>query len=191
MQAADYADKIISDITEQYPYMKGTSVIVMALVKVCGQVLELRGAAEIAQELGVTLRVGETSPAFPSPQREDVAQALAEVADDGNSVPDRRVSPCIRRSTDVGPDYCETCSNILREWVKWESHSVAEATFIKQNKMKRVIPESFDTRAKARFVDHFLYGHLIKCPSCEEPNPLNETTNIYACENCGYEENRA
>lgn len=180
MQAADYADEVISDITEQYPYLTGTSVIVMALVKVCGQVLELRGAAESAQEPRGTLRVGETTPASPSPQQEDGAQALAEAYDRG-------VSPCIRRSTDIGPDYCETCSNILREWVTWEEHSAAEATAIKQHEKKRV----FDTRAKARFVDHFLYGHLIKCPGCDEMGHLNENTNVFTCESCGYEENRA
>lgn len=115
MLASDYADELITHVTEKYPYLRGNSVIVMALIKACDEVLELKGAAESAQEPRKTLGVGETTPASSRPR---------------SWAP---VQPCIR-ITAPGPDVCSTCSEILQEWVPWNGHTTRESTLIKSLK---------------------------------------------------------
>lgn len=39
---------------------------------------------------------------------------------------------CRRESTEVGPDFCATCSEQVGDWVQWEGHTYREASLIRQ-----------------------------------------------------------
>lgn len=56
------------------------------------------------------------------------------------------------------------------------------------DKGEKVVRYAMNQRALK--TDAFLYGHLIKCPGCDELSPLNEESNVFICEYCLYEETR-